>query len=105
MSRAETIQEVRDRLSALGISTATPGLKGDERLQELIRRLDENEILKNENDHQEKKDTVQYTVPSVADLSMSEIRSRLTILGEVKNIFLSSLHLCRTEHQHTRTLW
>jgi hypothetical protein len=107
MSGVESIQEVRDRLVALGISTATPGLKGDERLQELIRRLDENEASKDDGTHQEKEETIPYSVPSVANLSMSEIRSRLTMLGEVRSI---SCHVCSSiltmiEHQHARALW
>jgi hypothetical protein len=90
----ETIQEVKEKLTSLGISTTTPGLKGEERLQELVKRLDE--YYKKENELQQsiqqnvisiaQKIESQYNVPSVSDLSLSEIRSRLTMLGEVSKI-------------------
>jgi hypothetical protein len=90
----ETIQEVKEKLTSLGISTTTPGLKGDERLQELVKRLEEyyekeselQQSIQQNHDSISSKIEIQYNVPSVSDLSLSEIRSRLTMLGEVMNL-------------------
>mmetsp|Transcript_15068 Transcript_15068/g.15821 ORF Transcript_15068/g.15821 Transcript_15068/m.15821 type:complete len:174 (-) Transcript_15068:64-585(-) len=41
---SESIQELKDKLQSLGISTNTPGLKGDQRKQELLNRLEEYEM-------------------------------------------------------------
>lgn len=89
---SETIQELKDKLTLLGISTNTPGLKGEQRRQELLNRLEEYEIKnenlnKNENDNNKNFNEIntKYNVPSVSDLSLTEIRSRLTMLGESTN--------------------
>lgn len=99
---SESIQELKDKLQSLGISTNTPGLKGDQRKQELLNRLEEYEMKleslnnsgnnnnnksnenNNKNNNNEMKNTgTGYNIPSVSDLSLTEIRSRLTMLGEV----------------------
>jgi len=101
---SESIQELKDKLQSLGISTNTPGLKGDQRKQELLNRLEEYEMKleslnnsgnnnnnksnenNNKNNNNEMKNTgTGYNIPSVSDLSLTEIRSRLTMLGESTN--------------------
>ena len=100
----ETIQEVKEKLALLGLSTSTPGVKGDDRLQELVQRLEryyeENEKELQQATSQQITES-QYNVPSVSDLSLSEIRSRLTMLGEVipLNSFLLFLLIELRVHQ------
>lgn len=100
----ETIQEVKEKLASLGLSTSTPGVKGDERLQELVQRL-EKYYQENENESKSQQATsqqmteTQYNVPSVSDLSLSEIRSRLTMLGEVIPFLLFVLLIELRVHQ------
>jgi hypothetical protein len=88
---SQSLQEIKDQLTALGLSTLTPGAKGDLRREELLNRLEE-ALLKSGSAQsgseqarpiERKSDGGSYTVPSLVDLSMAEIRSRLTLLGEV----------------------
>jgi hypothetical protein len=82
---SESIKEVKEKLETMGLSTATPGLKGDLRREELINRLEEAMMAQgtalNKIESVQKSST--FIVPSMADLSMAELRSRLTMLGEV----------------------
>mmetsp|Transcript_25444 Transcript_25444/g.37507 ORF Transcript_25444/g.37507 Transcript_25444/m.37507 type:complete len:1122 (+) Transcript_25444:90-3455(+) len=84
----ETIKEIKDKLISLGVDTTTPGLKGEQRREELINRLEEALLHQDEsvshenNDELESIVTTKFSVPSMADLSMAELRSRLAILGE-----------------------
>ena len=87
---AESIKEVKEKLTALGLSTATPGVKGDLRREELVNRLEEALMNQEPSDKTGKSvdaapisDEKTFIVPSMADLSMAELRSRLTMLGEV----------------------
>lgn len=85
------INDVKRQLQSLEISTSTPGLQGDDRFEELCFRL---EVAKKthggkvppnpkvENDTAEAGGSA---VPSLAQLSIGEIRARLTALGENTN--------------------
>lgn len=92
-----TLQEIKDKLIQYGISINTPHLKDNERKNELLKRLNEYEELKlenkkeynkninlNENYNENKNEKLTYNISSVSDLSLTEIRSRLTMLGEVR---------------------
>ena len=108
---SETIQELKDKLVSLGISINTPGLKGEQRKEELLNRLEEYEMkleqVKNKKDNNTNSSNSinrndsnrvgsdndnnsgdKYNIPSVSDLSLTEVRSRLTMLGEVNIHFL-----------------
>lgn len=88
---AETLKEIKEKLQELGISTDTPGIKGHDRREELANRLEEALFKKDpkRSPRMEKEDPPisnmsNFAVPDMANLSMAEIRSRLTMLGEVK---------------------
>lgn len=85
----ETIGELKRRLTELGISTSTPGIFGDDRLEELKLRLE----LHNKRsvqgpsqsiDQRKIKTDDMNSNPSktLSTLSMAELRNRLTALGE-----------------------
>lgn len=74
------ITTVKERLSHLGISASTPGLSGNDRQKELIRRLNEHNKISQENSSIN--GTGPIKVPSIADLSMAELKSRLELLNE-----------------------
>jgi hypothetical protein len=100
------IGQLKQQLQSLGISTNTPGLLGDERYEELRKRLDlasvkvghhlnENKVsgeskvifsfcnFKNEIDIPlDYQDSSSSLLPSLSHLSIGEIRTRLTALGE-----------------------
>lgn len=81
------INELKKQLQALGVSTSTPGLQGDERFEELSFRLESSsKIVSNGTNHNTSTDQVEssgtFVVPSLNQLSIGEIRSRLTALGE-----------------------
>ena len=63
-----SLTALKERLFELGVSTATPGLQGGARLEELARRLSIAEAAAD--------------LTSLESLSMSEIRTRLGELGE-----------------------
>lgn len=84
---AETLKEIKEELQKLGISTDTPGIKGHDRREELANRLEE-ALFKKEPSRSPKVEREEpinnhFAVPDMANLSMAEIRSRLTMLGEV----------------------
>lgn len=88
---AETLKEIKEKLQELGISTDTPGIKGHDRREELANRLEEALFKKDpkRSPRMEREDPPisnmsNFAVPDMANLSMAEIRSRLTMLGEVK---------------------
>jgi hypothetical protein len=110
---SDSLQEVKEKLMSLGLSTATPGLKGEQRREELLNRLEEAKIkekkqkkydekqvkyeekqerYEREDMKEEKENMSHYQIPSFSDLSLSEIRSRLEILGEVFFISISLLY-------------
>ena len=106
-----SISQLKAELQQLGLNTQTPGLTGEERFEELNGRLlDAQSKLNNKlsrpakstNIHEgadeevkvEKGDSKQlggtvkkdkFVMPSLQDLSITEIRSRLTSLGESTN--------------------
>jgi tetratricopeptide (TPR) repeat protein len=89
-----SVSEVKAELLKLGLSTQTPGLVGDERLGELDRRLNSarektNVALGKENSAPSASRTEgdlqggsSSASAALAELPISEIRSRLTALGE-----------------------
>eukprot|EP01031_Cornospumella_fuschlensis_P036060 gene36060-43731_t len=82
------IGEVKQELERIGISTATPGLSGEERYEELLHRLNKAKgklevlhsqqstasLLMNKDD-----------ISTMGNLSIGELRSRLTLLGVSTN--------------------
>eukprot|EP01041_Mallomonas_annulata_P008774 gene8774-18148_t len=79
---------LKERLSALGISSTTPGLRGAERFEELQKRLDA-ASKKNSPKALVERETViktddvgQRKIPVISELSIFELKSRLEILNE-----------------------
>jgi hypothetical protein len=85
---AETLKDIKEKLQSLGISTDTPGIKGHDRREELANRLEEALFQKAPSRSPKKEVAVRnssnFDVPDMANLSMAEIRSRLTMLSEVR---------------------
>ena len=87
-STASNINDLKKQLQKLGISTSTPGLQGDDRFEELSQRFESSRKLNSHsNDSSEPAQPVNdsFVVPSLNQLSIGEIRSRLTALGENTN--------------------
>jgi hypothetical protein len=79
-----SINELKKQLECLGISSTTPGLLGEERFEELSRRLDDYA----QQQQQQQNFETEMTFPvnnTLAQLTMSEIRTRLASLGENTN--------------------
>ena len=83
------IGQLKKQLQTLGISTNTPGLLGDDRYEELRSRLDEANAAVNQHGMSAPVSTntlidtsSSFMMPSMNHLSIGEIRSRLTALGE-----------------------
>lgn len=80
------INDLKKQLQNLGVSTSTPGLVGEDRFEELSFRLESSQKVKtgkaepSTQSSTESSDT--FVVPSLSQLSIGEIRSRLTALGE-----------------------
>jgi hypothetical protein len=74
-----SLVQVKEQLVKLGMSTSTPGLTGDERHEELRSRLENYNKMKNVSiisaDNSSR----------LADLSIGEIRSRLSMMGVSTN--------------------
>lgn len=84
------INDVKRQLQSLSIPTSTPGLQGDDRFEELCFRLEM--AKKNQIGADKPKATLinntdaeSFAVPSLNQLSIGEIRARLTALGENTN--------------------
>lgn len=85
------VSEIKKDLQNLGLSTATPGLVGDERFEELKYRLEQAkgvlqeqglEGIQNSNNKPSDRSKVSTkTDPSLGQLTIGELRSRLTSLG------------------------
>lgn len=87
---AESLKDIKEKLQSLGISTDTPGIKGHDRREELANRLEEALFQKAPSRSPKREEvapisssTGNFATPDMANLSMAEIRSRLTMLGEV----------------------
>lgn len=78
-----SLQEIKEKLKELGISTSTPGLQGKDRHEELLNRLESALTRDASSDINVAKDEV-YVVPSFSNISIAEAKSRLAILGEVR---------------------
>jgi len=80
------INELKKQLQNLGISTSTPGLNGDERFEELSFRLESSQDAVKAAGGTDTVDKIKgadsFVVPSLNQLTIGEIRSRLTALGE-----------------------
>ena len=77
-----SLQEIKEKLKELGISTSTPGLQGKDRHEELLNRLESALTRDTPSDINVVRDEV-YVVPSFSNISIAEAKSRLAILGEV----------------------
>ena len=82
-----TLAELRTRVSALGLDTATPGLSGADRHEELLHRLMQAEGVGRRRGTPGARpiaetDNKEFAVPSLNALPIAEIRDRLTALGE-----------------------
>ena len=101
-----SVSEIKSSLNKLGLSTSTPGVIGQDRFDELQSRLDSAKgkttaalgvlaKMPNSDSNDAKsiqlrgkmqmQENSQFEIPSLAELSISEIRSRLTTLGENTN--------------------
>lgn len=82
------INELKRQLQTLGISTSTPGLQGDDRFEELSFRLEVAKKGQSGNTPPKTGTSLNaetFSVPSLNQLSIGEIRARLTALGESTN--------------------
>ena len=105
-----TLSEVKDRLTNYGISTATPDMTGEPRYQELLLRLQNHEKSLNNNTitkpvsekiiptssgsksesvelHSNDTASTGVTLNSLKSLTLSEIKAKLTLYGEVSSNF------------------
>ena len=82
---SEKLSELKDKLSSLGISTNTPGLKGKERLEELRNRLED--VLCSEDPTGPSRggrgEEMQSIARVVENLTSAQIRENLNLLGQV----------------------
>lgn len=78
------VNDIKRELTSLGVSTSTPGLQGDDRYEELSFRLEQARKQLNDlgSKAEEQAKADGFSVPSLGQLSIGEIRSRLTALGE-----------------------
>ena len=80
-----SISSVKEQLTRLGIDTSTPGLSGDERLDELNLRLtlaqNRSSISSREAKSKATASSTTGDSSSLDHLSMTDIRSRLDALG------------------------
>eukprot|EP01038_Epipyxis_sp_PR26KG_P011741 gene11741-15711_t len=90
-----SISDLKKNLEKLGISTVTPGLTGEDRYEELKSRYDmstmkisysisDEKYIKNKEGNNIAAESSR-TIPSLVQLSMGELRSRLAALGENTN--------------------
>ena len=91
-SSSSNINDVKSQLQRLGLSTSTPGLQGDDRFEELCHRLEASKPRPSikaptltSDLSSSSSNTSDFVVPSLSSLSIGEIRSRLTALGENTN--------------------
>jgi hypothetical protein len=75
----QSLLDIKETLSSLGISTTTPNLEGRDRYLELSRRLEQHKSNVNKQD----KIIVSSPVSIIEGLTMTEIKSKLSIYGEV----------------------
>ena len=82
------IADLKKSLEAAGISTATPGLSGASRFEELKSRYEEN-LNRIAEERQKTKDVINsapsFIVPSLNHLTIAELKLRLASLGENTN--------------------
>lgn len=78
-----SLSKLKKELQNLGLSTTTAGLVGEDRFEELKYRYEEaiNKVAPTIQNN----DASSFVVPSMANLSIGELRSRLTDLGENTN--------------------
>jgi len=80
------INDLKKQLQNLGVSTSTPGLVGEDRFEELSFRLESSQKVKTGKEEPSTQSSTEssdtFVVPSLSQLSIGEIRSRLTALGE-----------------------
>lgn len=87
-----SVSDIKNELTKMGLSTQTPGLAGEERMEELKSRLEQARGKTRaalsldpsaRADKFEGGNSSAYAAPpSIGDLTIAEIRSRLTALGE-----------------------
>ena len=91
MELSLNLTNIKAELTRLGISTATPGLVGDDRYEELKHRLHRAHNIIEHDQFAVQQDSVElvgsqqrndvFVVPSMSGLSIGELRSRLSVLG------------------------
>jgi hypothetical protein len=85
-----TLSKLKKELQKLGLSTTTVGLVGEDRFEELKFRYEEaiNKVaptIQINDKSSSSPPSSSFVVPSMANLSIGELRSRLTDLGENTN--------------------
>ena len=90
---SNSITYIKKELVSYGLSTSTPSLEGDERYNELLSRLQEykNKItpIQLQTIHTTEDGT---TISNIDNLTIGEIKSKLIIYGEVRNIHIKQTH-------------
>lgn len=84
-----SLAALKERLQSLGVETSTPGLSGEQRLEELDLRLrvatNGGKISSRGEDSGTMDDPPDMAFPSLSHLTMFELRSRLSALGADTN--------------------
>ena len=102
---AEKLAELKEKLSAMGVSTNTPGLRGKERLEELRNRLED--ALMNNDEYMGSpresrgpsagthfdREEVRSIARVVEGLSSAQIRENLIMLGQVSHHLSDILYI------------
>jgi hypothetical protein len=81
---SDSLTELKEQLTKLGVSTTTPGLRGRERLEELKNRLEDALMNDSRSLPQERGGTSLEAV--VNSMSSAQIREHLNLLGQVLKV-------------------
>lgn len=94
MEEPRNLGQLKRELQALALSTSTPGLTGEERYEELLKRLQNNQppgAIKqshpsdNESTYNKSSTSARGNYNDLKHLNLTELRSRLTALGQNTN--------------------
>ena len=78
----ETIAEIKEALQTYNVSTSTPGLAGEDRMDELRLRLEAARATEKQRTQGVSSSFSEFSMPSLNHLSMAEVKERLQQLGE-----------------------
>ena len=79
---ADSLTELKEQLTKLGITTTTPGLRGKERMEELKNRLED--ALINDSGSLPQGNGGNSLASAINSMSSAQIREHLNLLGQVR---------------------